>query len=221
MPRTLLIAVALLVATRTASAQYYPTDFTQQTFNAMNISTSFALSNAMLNATAGRVAPTSTVTSGKLDVATKLAATYPEEKRADARRLFGTLLDTYPKLEKQLGIPAGDLAGAITLFLVASYEAYTGHSVDPSRYPKLIEQVRSKLATSPALAEATPRARRELFEQMVILGMFVAALNGQLQQHADPQLAEVVRSAAKGYLAKLLGGDPDKLAITDAGLVMR
>jgi len=221
--RKALLIVALVVATRTAHAQYYPVDFTQQTFSAMNISTNYLTSQALLDSANPRKGgkPTSTTTSGKTDVVRKLAASYPVAKRADAEKLFTTLLEAYPKLEKQFDIPAGDIAGAFTLCIVGSYEAYNATTVDPARIPRLIKQVRGALTTSSEFAKASREQKRELYNQMVIIGMFMVVLNGQLTQHPDPQLSQTVRTAAKGYLVQLLKTDPDKLQIDENGLAMR
>jgi len=222
--RAVTIAVLLLL-TRHAHAQYYPVDFTQQTFNAMNIATNYVNTKVLLDSSIavlkskGDGKPASTITSGKANVARRLAAAYPEAKRGDAERVFGALLEAYPKIELQYDIPSGDIAGAFALFVIASYEAYTKTEVAPAQSKKVIAQVRGALATSRALASAKPQDRRALYEQMVILGMFIAIVNGQVAQH--PELADTVHDAAKGYLAGMLKLDPDRVRIDDGGLAIR
>jgi hypothetical protein len=59
--------------------------------------------------------------------------------------------------------------------------------------------------------------RRELYEQLAILGMFVVGVRAHLAQHPDAAMARSLRAAAKGYLVQLTI-DPDTLEITAAGL---
>jgi uncharacterized protein DUF6683 len=76
---------------------------------------------------------------GRLHAA-DVAAAYPEAKRADAERVFAALLAAYPKFEQQLDVPAGDLAGAFALFVIASYElARTVHEAAKSYLAGLLK----------------------------------------------------------------------------------
>ncbi len=80
------------------------------------------LSGAALGAGQARAdARVSTITSGRSGAARKLAAGYPAAQRADIERTFEALLQAYPKIESAAGIPAGDAAGALAMFVATKW----------------------------------------------------------------------------------------------------
>lgn len=149
----------------------------------------------------------STITRGTSTAARQLAAAYPVQHRRDVLAAFVELLAKYAQLERQLGIEAGDAAGAMSLFIVANVEAYRGQPVDAATYAPVLAQVRERLATSAAFAKLSRARQRELYEQLAIIGMLMAATPPTPQRKA----------AAAGYLAGL-GLDPETVTITTAGL---
>jgi hypothetical protein len=168
----------------------------------------------------GGVSTVSTVTSGTSGVARALAATYPEDRRAGAEQMFRDLLAGYARVETALGLPAGDLAGATALFVIGSYEALRGTAVDPAVYRPVIAQMRGAIQASVAFGKADAPARREAYEQLAILGMFVTAVRLELEKHPDEKVARELRTAAGTYLSQLLGTDPDKIEISTAGVAI-
>jgi hypothetical protein len=233
-----LVLGALLVAFtgHSAFAQWDPhVDFSQQTFDAMNNATwtriaqqdaarrgqnSPGSSSAKAKTTPPASRPVSTVTTGKAGVAHHLAASYPTAEQAKAERALGSLLDEYAKLEVGLGVPKGDVAGAMALLAIGSYETYRDTVVDRASYKPVIDQLRRSLATSAAFAAATTADRRAMYEELVILGMMVTASHIRLTGHADRDLAERVRTAAKSYLTTF-GFDPDTMSIGASGIATR
>lgn len=218
---TVLLAVLALGA-GPAAAQYVPVDFSQQTFAAMNLSSSFVLSQAALEGAGGGDRPkararTSTVTTGRSSAADRLAAAYPEHVRADARRSLGALLTAYAQVEKSLGVPRGDAAGSVALLIVASFEAYRDVTVEPRHYEGIVTQLRGALAADARFGKASPAERRDVYEHTAILGMLVAVTRANLVQKPDPATARRLREAARGYL-KELSLDPDAIQIDERGL---
>jgi hypothetical protein len=147
---------------------------------------------------------------GNANIPKALAASYPKPHRATAERALTTLLDAYPKVEKELGAERGDLPTAVAFFVVVCFEAYHEASVDPTAYPTIVRQVRDALAGSSAFARASAAEHRALYEQMAILGMLVAM---------TPKSQER-REASAGYL-KLFSLDPDAIAIGESGIVKK
>jgi hypothetical protein len=74
---------------------------------------------------------------------------------------------------------------------------------------------------NPAFTRASPSARREMYEQMAILGMFMASTQMALKQQPDAAVAARMKRAAKGNLERFLGADADRVQITAAGLLIR
>ncbi len=188
------------------------------------LSTSFLAGQALLSgaaqgsrAGAPRGRAVSTITTGTSGAARKLAAAYPAPKRPEVERMFAGLLAGYARLERQVAVPAGDLAGALALLVIASYEAYRDTSLDPSIYPPVVDQLRGAIGSHPAFAKTAMAERRELYEQLAMIGMFVLVVRAELAKQPNPAVVQHLRVASKGYLGQL-GLDADRLAITRSGL---
>jgi hypothetical protein len=162
----------------------------------------------------------STITTGRSGAARKLAAGYPAAQRAGIERTFEALLQAYPKIESAVGIPAGDAAGALAAFAIASFEAYRDVQVDPGHYKPVIDQVRRVLQASPDFARASAAQRREMYEHMAILAMFVATKRGEAKKSADATALRTVRDEAGQYIAQGLKIDPDRMQIGSGGLAV-
>ncbi len=151
----------------------------------------------------------------------KLAAAYPAAQRSTVRTAFGTMLDGYKQLEEKLGIPHDDIAGAIATFIAGSYEAYRDVDLPEEQMLPLVEQIRTAIAGNPGFAKASNTEKQEMYEQMAVLGVFIASTRLALRDHPSAQMSAQMRQAAKGYLEQLLKTDADRIAITARGLVMR
>jgi hypothetical protein len=167
----------------------------------------------------------STTTKGHAKAAASLAKAYPEQHRAQAQKVFAQLLDGFAKIETSIGssidLPHGDVAGASALLLIASYEAYQNTSLDPALYAPVISQLRQRIGQSSVFISATAAQRRQMYEELAILGMMVAAVHQKVGDDAKGPDAERLRAAAAGYLKQLLNAEPDKVQITSAGVVIK
>lgn len=151
----------------------------------------------------------------------KLAAGYPEHIRKEAHHTFSELLIGYAKIEQQFKIPSSDVAGAVAAFIAGSYMAYRDVDFPDERFPPLVSQIRSIIQSQPEFAKATAIQKQEMYEQMAILGMFMATTRMALQERPNPQLTANLRQAAKSNLEQFLKTDADKVKITAQGLVIQ
>lgn len=161
------------------------------------------------------------VTGTSTDYAAKLTQTYPPAQRAQAQRVFDELLAGYQTIESRFGVPRNDLAGAVAAFLAGSFMAYRDTDFPDANFRPLVDQMRGVIASTGEFATATPTQKREMYEQMAILGMFMATTQMALKRQPDPTLQFKLREAARGYFEKFLKIDADKLQITSAGLDVR
>ncbi|CAG1015421.1 hypothetical protein BURC_00952 [Burkholderiaceae bacterium] len=99
--------------------------------------------------------------------------------------------------------------------------AYRNVDFPDENFKPLVIQMRGIIANNPAFVNASPHARQELYEQMAILGMFMATTQMALKEKPNPEVASNMRQAAKGYLELFLKADADKIDITSQGLVIR
>jgi hypothetical protein len=162
----------------------------------------------------------STITAGRSGAIKKLAAGYPAAQRAGIERTFEALLQAYPKVESAVGVPAGDAAGALAAFAIASFEAYRDVQVDPTYYRPVIGQLRRVLQAHPGFARASATQKRELYESMAIVAMVVATKRSEAKQSADASALRTVRDEARRYISQGLRIDPDHLQIGSGGLTV-
>jgi hypothetical protein len=151
----------------------------------------------------------------------KIAASYPESFRREAERVFRELLTGYGKIEQQFGIPKHDVAGSVAAFVAGSYMAYRNVDFPDEHFKPLVAQMRQIIGSNPDFAKASNAEKQEMYEQMAILGMFMATTQMALKEKPNPQISANVRQAAKGYMEQFLKTDADRVQITAQGLVLR
>lgn len=151
----------------------------------------------------------------------KLAAVYPSAQRSTVRPILRQMLEGYKQLEQKLGMPRNDLASAVATFIAGSYGAYRDADLPDEQMRPLVEQIHQAIATNPRLAKASNAEKQEMYEQMAVLGVFIATTRLALQEHPNAQTSAQMRQAAKGYLEQFLKTDADRIAITERGLVIR
>lgn len=151
----------------------------------------------------------------------QMAAAYPAEQRANAERTFTQLLDGYHQIERRFGIPRYDVAGAVAAFLAGSYMGYRNTGFPDQHFKPLVEQMRQIIGADPQFARASAQAKQDMYEQLAILGMFVATTQMALENKPDAQIAANLRRTAKGYLELFLKTSADRVSMTAEGLVIR
>lgn len=109
----------------------------------------------------------------------------------------------------------------VAAFIVGSYMTYRDVQFPDENFRPLVVQLRQVIGGSPAFARASEAEKRELYEPMAILGMFMATTQMALKEAPNAQVASNMRQAAKGYLEQFLKIDADKVQLTERGLVLR
>jgi hypothetical protein len=155
------------------------------------------------------------------NAAATLAKSYPSSARSDAERVFRELLKKYPKLMRQLGVPPNDLATAVSAFLAGSFMAYRHVDFPDAHFKPLVAQMRQIIGSNPEFAKASDADKLEMYEQMAILGTFMATTQMALKEKPNAQISANMKQAAKGYLEQFLKTDADRVQITAQGLVLR
>ncbi len=151
----------------------------------------------------------------------KLASTYPAGQRPQAKQVFTQLYAGYGQIEKSLGIPKYDIAGAVAAFIAGSYMAFNDLDVPDSDFKVLVVQLRQALRSSRGFAKLKPAKKRALYEQLAIIGTFVAATRLALQQQPDADLSFKLQNAGRAYLENLLNVSADRVFITSTGLIIQ
>jgi hypothetical protein len=172
---------------------------------------------AALTTSAG-LSPTVVPTRGASNVPAQLAANYPPDKRAETERAFRELLDGYRKIEQRFNIPANDLAGAVAAFVAGSWMAYRNSDFPDENFPALVSQMRQIIASNPEFLRASAAEKRDMYDQMVIRGLFLATVQMALKQKPNDAVAANMRQIAKGNLEQFLKTDAERVQVTAKGL---
>lgn len=151
----------------------------------------------------------------------KLALSYPPEQRPQAQQLFTDLLTGFGQIEEQFDLPQRDFATAVAGFIAGSWMAYHNTSFPDQNFKPMVSQLREIISRDPQFASATSADKQETYEQLAILGMFMATNQMALQQNPDPVLQAKMQQAAQGYLEQFLNVDADRLQIGPDGIVIR
>jgi hypothetical protein len=150
-----------------------------------------------------------------------LAQSYPEASRARAEQFFAQTLTGYHGIEAKFGLRKYDLAGAVATFVAGNYIAYRDEPFPDEHFKPLVQQMRGAIGGMAALRGASDADKQELYEQLAILGTYMALTREGLQQRPDPQLAASMKRAAKQYLEQFLKVDPARMSIGAQGLTLR
>ena len=150
-----------------------------------------------------------------------MAAVYPAESRVQAQQTFTSLLTGYSQIETSFGIPKRDVAGATAAFLAGSYMGFNNADFPDANFVPLVNQIRSALAQSADFGKSSVKSRQDTYEQMAILGMFMANAQISLKQTPNPELEATMRATAGQYLQGFLGVDPSNVVLGATGLSIR
>lgn len=195
-------------------SNYVASSFMNQTF--MNQAAMKRAKSAAGKANATLVPPGSQTS----DTAKALAARFPPGQQPQIEQAFVQSFASYQRLEGQFFIPKNDLAGAVAAFLAGNYMAYHGSAFPDQHFSPLVAQVRGILAASAPLASASPADKRRAYEQMAMVGVFMATGRDWFKRHPDAKTEAHFRETARANLQQLLQVDPDRLEIGSQGLVL-
>jgi hypothetical protein len=151
----------------------------------------------------------------------KLAQSYPEPSRAQAERFFAQTLEGYHEIEAKFGLRRYDLAGAVATFVAGNYIAWRDQPFPDEHFKPLVQQMRGALSGVSELRGASRAEKQEMYEQLAILGTYMALTREGLQQRPDPQLRASMKRAAKVYLQQFLQVDPERVRIDAHGLTVQ
>jgi hypothetical protein len=169
-------------------------------------------------------APASTRATGSPQVAAnarELAQVAPVAQREQMAQAYLQSFDAWRQLERKLGLPADDVAGAVAAFIAGNYMAYRNEDVPDATYLRLVEQMRAALAGNRGFAAASPADKRRLYEQMAMVGTFMAVARLSFQQQPNPAAERNFRDAAAANLETALKVPAGQVRISERGLTLQ
>lgn len=150
-----------------------------------------------------------------------MAQPYPAANRAQAEQVFEQLLAGFRKIESQLGLPSNDVATAVAAFIVGNVSVFRNTPVPDEHFVSLVKQMRHVIGNTPAFVQASPVTKQEAYEQLAILGMFMATTRIALDREPNARASAQAKAAAAGYLRSFLATEPDRVELTASGLTIR
>jgi hypothetical protein len=145
----------------------------------------------------------------------------PADRREKMQRIYQQALGTYHQLEAKLGTPSNDVAGAVAAFIAGNYMAYRNVEVPDEQFRTLVVQMRSALGSSAAFASASPADKRKLYEQMAMVGTFMAVARQAFLQNPNPAAEKNFRDSAAANLEAALKVPAEKVRIGSGGLTLQ
>jgi hypothetical protein len=149
----------------------------------------------------------------------RLAQSYPRDARPKAEQFFGQTLDVYHTIESKFGLRRNDLGGALAAFVAGNYAAYRNEAFPDDLFKPLVLQMQDVLQSTGALEKASAAEKQELYENLAILGIYMLLTREALQKSPNDKTAANMKTAARGYLEQALKLDPDRMQLTEQGLV--
>lgn len=188
-------------------------------FSVLNNANRDAAAARSAQAAASTLAPR---TAERSSVAADLAAKYPGASRGQLTQIFNESLSGFDQVAQRLGLPRDDVAAALAAFIVGNYIALHGQALPADgEFVELTGRLRASLAASPAFAQAAPRQKREAYEQLAMVGMFMTTARLALMKTPNPQAETHFRNHAKANLEQLLGRPADRLEIQGGRMTVR
>jgi hypothetical protein len=151
----------------------------------------------------------------------KLAASYPEARRAEAEKTFLRTLEGYHEIESKFGLRRNGIGGAVAAFIAGNHSAYRDEPFPDKFFQPLAMQMHQRIHDSDALKASTEAQRQEMYEQLAIIGTYMALTREGLAKNGDPKLKADMKRAARQYLEAFLQIDPDRMQIGPKGLVVK
>jgi hypothetical protein len=157
-----------------------------------------------------------------LHTAEMLARAYSPRQPGPLASVFGQSLDLFAQVAQKAQQPADDVAVALAFFVAANYAASKGEAlVADADFPRLAAQMRSSLSGSGAFQQADARTKRETFEQLAMVGMFVYLAKLEFDKNPASEPAQQFRQHARANLASVLGTTADRVVLVHGQLVLR
>ena len=148
-----------------------------------------------------------------------LVNNYPSKQRAEAKIYLKKMYDSFPQVAKSVGIPTNDLSSGMVAILAGAYMAYNNVSLNDSYMKPMAKQFKEALESVLEFDKMSNSDKKNIYDQMVIIGMTLAVNQSQNQQNPNAKVTAQLRRAGKEVLESLLGVSASKVKITSSGLI--
>lgn len=153
--------------------------------------------------------------------AAELAQRFPAQHRAAMTKAFEESFVFWQKLETQLGLTPNDVGAATAAFIAGNYAAFMQQQVADEDFKTLVAQMQGLLGRNAAFVQSSPALKRQMYEQLAMVGTFMVVYGEHLKQKPSPNEEVNFRNSAKANLEAGLGIAVERIQIGKQGLVAR
>ncbi|WP_428510585.1 DUF6683 family protein [Roseateles sp.] len=150
--------------------------------------------------------------------ARELAAQAPAAQRDALAQAYSQAFEGYRQLERKLGLPENDVANAMAAFIAGNYMALHQVEVPDAHFVRLAAQLREALPRNPGFSAMSGAAKRKLYEQSAMQGMFMAVARLAFLKQPQPAAEQNYRAAARASLEAALQLPAEQIRIDALGL---
>ena len=150
--------------------------------------------------------------------ARELAALAPAAQREALAQAYSQAFEGYRQLERKLGLPESDVANALAAFIAGNYMALHQVEVPDASFVRLAAQLRETLPRNPGFSAMSGAAKRKLYEQSAMQGMFMALARLAFLKQPQPAAEQNYRAAARASLEAALKLPAEQIRIDAQGL---
>ena len=150
--------------------------------------------------------------------ARELAAQAPPARREALTQAYSQAFEGYRQLERKLGLPENDVANAMAAFIAGNYMALHQVEVPDASFVRLAAQLREALPRNPGFSAMSGAAKRKLYEQSAMQGMFMAVARLAFLKQPQPTAEHNYRAAARASLEAALQLPAEQIRIDAQGL---
>jgi hypothetical protein len=140
--------------------------------------------------------------------------------REQTRESYERCLDIYRTVVRPQDTTYDDAGAAAAFFVAVNLNALHDVETTPETLLLLERQLLGLVRQGAQWDSASLSERQFYFEQMAMLGAFMAGLMEKARSEGPAALAKV-QNAARGYLRRVLGMEPDLLTFGAHGLALR
>jgi hypothetical protein len=141
-----------------------------------------------------------------------------EETRGQLQVVFSQLLAAFDQQCREEGAARYDLARAAAVFVAGNYSVACDVELSEAQTDALILDMRANLAASETFRRMDDAGRQRLYEALIIMGLFppVGYQDGVEKDQSSQQ--DLFRQLARENLKTLLGVEPERIRVTEAGI---
>ena len=156
-----------------------------------------------------------------VSTANELGSRFPSAQRAQVTKAFVQSLTAWGQLAKKLGVDGNDLGSAAAAFIAGNWMVATGQELPDAQFKTLAMQMQQVLSTHEPLKSVSTKDKRKMFEQLAMVGTFMALAQASLHQHADANAEANLKQSARENLMQLLNVSVGSIQIGEDGLRLK